>query len=126
MVLPRWLARFNRRVTNRVLGRIPSRWSPLVLLHHVGRTSGKQYSTPLAAFRTDFGFVFALTYGPGADWVQNVLGADSFAIDARGVRHELAGARLIPRTEASRYLPTPVRVALRLLRVEWFLAAERT
>ena len=64
MVLPRWLARFNRRVTNRVLGLIPRRISPFVIIHHRGRISGRPYATLGAAFPTPEGFVLS----SGASW----------------------------------------------------------
>ena len=124
MVLPRWLARFNRSVTNRILGRIPRRWSPFVIIFHQGRKSGKPYATLGAAFRTPDGFVLTPTYGPDCDWVRNVLTAKSFAIDRRGTTRRLHNARLIPRSEAWRYLPAPVRVAMRALRVEWYICGD--
>jgi deazaflavin-dependent oxidoreductase (nitroreductase family) len=124
MVLPRWLARSNRIFTNRVLGKLPAAWSPFVLAHHVGRRTGRPYTTPLMTFRTDSGFVFALTYGPGADWVRNVLSSGTFLMDRRGVRYALSRVRLIHRSEAQRYLPRPIRLVLKVLRVDWFLAAD--
>lgn len=124
MALPRWLARFNRSVTNRVVSRLPCRRLPFVNVHHVGRRSGRQYTTPLMAFRTETGFVFALTYGPGADWVRNVLSAEWFEMETAGRRYRLIGGRLVPRREALSYLPNVVGRVLRLLGVRWFLAAD--
>src|SRR5438046_8214286 len=43
------------------------------VVRHVGRTSGKPYETPVHAVRTDGGFIVALPYGAGTDWVRNVL-----------------------------------------------------
>ena len=43
------------------------------VVHHVGRTSGRSYSTPVGAVPTDDGFVIALPYGLSADWLKNVL-----------------------------------------------------
>ena len=125
MVLPRWLALANRKFTNRVLGLIPRRWSPFVIVHHRGRRSQRTYSTLAAAFRTPTGFVLTPTYGPDADWVRNILAAGSFDLDRRGEMHRLANARLIPRNEAWPHLPLPVRLAMRLLGVKWYLEADR-
>ncbi|GAA5152371.1 nitroreductase family deazaflavin-dependent oxidoreductase [Pseudonocardia eucalypti] len=80
MVLPRWLARVNRVATNRVLGRLPV----FATVRHVGRRSGRRYQTPIAVFRADRGYVAALTYGPGADWVRNVLAAGGCELRVRG------------------------------------------
>jgi hypothetical protein len=44
------------------------------VIHHVGRTTGARYETPVVARPTDDGFAIALPYGTGADWLQNVLG----------------------------------------------------
>lgn len=121
MVLPRWLARFNRSVTNRILGLIPRRWSPFVVVYHVGRKSGRRFATLAAAFRTPDGYLLTPTYGPDCDWVRNILKSGSFAIERRGVSYRLTGARLIPRADAWPYLPSLVRLAMRILRVEWYV-----
>lgn len=125
MVLPRWLARFNRSVTNPVLGLLPRRWSPFVIVYHRGRRSGKPYATLAAAFATEDGFVLTPTYGPDADWVRNILASESFIIERRGVTHQLADARLVPRAGAWPHLPGFVRLAMKILKVEWFVRADR-
>ena len=124
MVLPRWLAVFNRSVTNRLFGLIPRRWSPFVIVLHRGRNSGKPYATLIAAFPTRDGFVLTPTYGPDCDWVRNVLSSQSFAVDRRGTTYQLTGARLIGRNEAWPYLPTLVRMAMRALNVEWYVRGD--
>ena len=124
MVLPRWLARANKTITNRFLGRIPRRWSPFAIVHHVGRNSGCHYSVPIAAFRTERGFLLTPTYGPQADWVRNVLTAASFHLDRKGEIYSLSSARLVGREEAWTYLPRPIRLAMRLLGVHSFLRAD--
>ena len=124
MVLPRWLAHFNRSVTYRIFGLLPRRWSPFVVVHHRGRRSGDPFATLAAAFRTPNGFLLTPTYGPDCDWVRNVLAAGGFSIDRRGVVHQLTGTRLVPRREAWPHLPAPVRLAMRVLRVEWYVRAD--
>ena len=124
MVLPRWLAIFNRRVTNRILGLIPRRISPFVVVHHTGRHSGKPYATLAAAFPTPGGFVLTPTYGPQTDWVRNVLAAGSFTLDRRGTHHALNNARLVARPDAWPHLPAIIRAAMRLLRVNWYVVAD--
>ena len=56
MQIPRWMTRVNRVVTNPVLGLLSDRVPPLATLHHVGRTSGRRYRTPVMAFRTPRGY----------------------------------------------------------------------
>ena len=124
MPLPRWLARSNRRLTNHVLGRIPRRISPFVLVTHIGRKSGRQYSTPLAAFATESGYVLTPTYGLEADGVRNLLAMPGFAIDRRGRRIALQNPRVVSRADAWPHLPLLVRGAMRVMRIEWFIAAD--
>ena len=124
MPLPRWLARSNRRFTNHILGRIPRRISPFVFVTHIGRVSGRRYSTPLAAFVTKSGYVLTPTYGLEADWVRNILAMPDFEMDRRGRRIALHNPRVVPRAEAWPHLPLLVRGAMRVMRIEWFIAAD--
>ena len=119
-LLGRRVARFNRRVTNRITGPLAP-WLPLFgVVVHTGRRSGREYHTPVNVFRTDGGFVIALTYGPEADWVRNVLAADGCALITRGRRHSLTAPRLVQDVSRSR-VPPPIRLPLRLLGVADFL-----
>jgi deazaflavin-dependent oxidoreductase (nitroreductase family) len=51
------------------------RRSPIGLVRHVGRRSGRSYATPLAVHREDRSLYVPLTYGPNARWCLNVLAA---------------------------------------------------
>ena len=82
------------------------------------------YATLAAAFRAPGGFVLPPTYGPECDWVRNVLRSESFAIDRRGTTYQLGNARLVGRNEAWPYLPALVRLAMRALRVEWYVRGD--
>jgi len=124
MPLPRRLAQLNRSVTNRVLGGLPRSISPFAILHHQGRRSGRDYSVPLAAFFRDGTILLPPTYGPEADWVQNILTADSFVVDRRGSCSQYTNAHLVGRCEAWPYLPRLVRLVMRILRIQTFVRAE--
>ncbi len=126
MPLPPWLARFNRRVTNPILGSLPRRLSPFVILYHTGRASGRSYNVPLAAFARGNDVVLTPTYGPSADWVRNVLTSGDFQLDRKGTRIRYEEARLVGRSEAWPLLPRLVRVAMRVMRVRDFVAARRS
>jgi deazaflavin-dependent oxidoreductase (nitroreductase family) len=94
MPLPRSLAEFNRRYTNRLSRRVAG-WLPgFGIVIHIGRRSGRTYETPINVFRTQDGFVFALTYGR-ADWVQNVMAAGSAQLRTRRKLHVIANPRII-------------------------------
>jgi deazaflavin-dependent oxidoreductase (nitroreductase family) len=119
-ILGRRVAHFNRRVTNRITGPLaPWLWGFGVIVH-VGRSSGREYRTPVNVFRDDGRYVVALTYGPGADWVRNVLAAGGCELITRGRRHRLTAPEIV-HDEARSRVPMPVRVPLRLLKVADFL-----
>jgi deazaflavin-dependent oxidoreductase (nitroreductase family) len=79
---------------NRVIGRFADRLPGFGLLTHVGRKSGRAYSTPVNVFRTDDGYAVALTYGPGSDWVRNVQAAGGCTIVTRGHPNQLSNPTL--------------------------------
>ena len=120
MPLPRVVARLNKRFTNRLLEPLARRASGFAVIHHTGRRSGASYATPINLFVLDDAFIASLTYGPSADWVQNVL-AGGGVIERSGSRRPIESARLIDRSEAWPALPRTVRVVLRLLGVREFL-----
>jgi len=121
VVLPLHPTAAVRRALNPVLGAFADDVPPLVALHHVGRTSGRRYRTPVLAFPTARGVVIALTYGPGVQWLRNVEAAGGarmvrarhVLVLAEPVRiHGDAGARLVPAW---------TRTALRALHVDEFV-----
>jgi deazaflavin-dependent oxidoreductase (nitroreductase family) len=78
-----YLNGFVARVAGR---RFVPMWS---LLHHRGRTSGAAYATPITAFRVPGGFAIGLAFGPGANWVRNVLAAERATLRWRGREYPL-------------------------------------
>ena len=66
------------------------------VVRHVGRSSGREYETPVVAVPTDDGYVVALPYGPVADWTRNVLAGGPAAIVHDGVVHEVAAPTVVP------------------------------
>ena len=122
MPLPRWVARFNKRVTNRFLEPLARRFNNFAVVNHVGRRSGRPYRTPVNYFETDEvgTVVVALTYGPGADWVRNVQGRGGTVETVHGVGR-IESAEIVDRLGAWPLLPRLVRVVLRLLRVRHFM-----
>jgi deazaflavin-dependent oxidoreductase (nitroreductase family) len=94
MALPRWLARFNRHVTNRLLGPVARYMPAFGVVVHTGRKTGRRYRTPVNVFRRPGGYVVALTYGPDSDWVRNVLAAGGCTLETRGRTLRLTRPRL--------------------------------
>jgi deazaflavin-dependent oxidoreductase (nitroreductase family) len=121
MPIPMRVARWNRAGLNRVTRHLAP-WLPgLGVVVHRGRTSGREYRTPVNLFRTGGGFIIALTYGPGTDWVKNVLAADGCEIRAGG-RSFRAGDPRVYHDETRRGIRPLERQALGLLAVSDFLS----
>jgi deazaflavin-dependent oxidoreductase (nitroreductase family) len=117
---PRWLARANRRFTNRLTEPLAARLPGFGVIEHRGRRSGRAYRTPVNVFRAPTGYVVALTYGAESDWVRNVLAAGRCELTWRGRRLHLTSPTLV-HDERRGAVPPPVRIPLRLLGVADFL-----
>lgn len=61
MTLPPWLARANRRVTNRLWGPLAPHLPGFGVIVHAGRKSHRRYRTPVNVFPRADGYVIALT-----------------------------------------------------------------
>lgn len=119
MPLPKSLARFNIKVTNRITGPFASRLPGFAIVHHVGRRSGTERTTPVNLFRDGDDYVIALTYGRDSQWVKNVLAAGEFDVVTRGRRVTLTAPRIV---QGAR-VPAGVRHALRALDVDDYVVA---
>jgi deazaflavin-dependent oxidoreductase (nitroreductase family) len=120
MPLPRWLGRFNYRVTNPITAPLAADLPWFGVLEHVGRHSGHRYATTVNLFHRDGRFVVALTYGEHSEWVENVLAAGGCVVRTRG-RRMWADAPRRYHDPSRQDVPWLVRLALWGLRVEWFL-----
>jgi len=61
-------------------GRLPT----FGVITHRGRRSGRVYRTPVNVFRRGDAYLFLLTYGSDAQWVRNVLAADTCTLRTGG------------------------------------------
>jgi deazaflavin-dependent oxidoreductase (nitroreductase family) len=120
MPLPRSVARFNRHVTNRVLGPLAPYLPHFAMVIHRGRRSGRLYRNPINVFARRGGFIAALTYGPRSDWVQNVLAGGWCLLETRGEVFQMTSPRLV-HDPAHRSVPPFLRSVGRLGRVDYFL-----
>ncbi len=89
------------------------RHSPLALLTHVGRRSGRTYQTPLGAVPQGDGFVLALAFGRQVDWCQNVLTAETCRLAYKGKTYELERPEIVSAAEVERVWPAWRRMAIR-------------
>jgi len=123
MPLGRRVALLNKAGLNKLTVKIAP-WMPgFGVVVHRGRRSGKRYRTPIDVFLRDGGYLVALTYGPDADWVKNVLAAGGCEIQTRRRLHRLTSPRLEHR-EKPEGLPPVVRMILRLAKVHDFLVLD--
>jgi len=119
------MTRVNRRIINPVTSTFAGRIPPFSMLDHVGRKSHMNYRTPIMAFRSGNDFIIALTYGPGTDWVRNVIAADGCSIEYRRHRIELTDPTLIQSDPATLPFPWLVRKILHIMQVNHFLSLTR-
>ena len=93
----------------------------MAIVVHRGRSSGREYRTPVFAFPTDEGFAIALTYGHDVDWLKNVQAAGTCSLMRKGRAVDLGNPRVVGWALGSKHMPTPVRVALLGLQARDFL-----
>jgi deazaflavin-dependent oxidoreductase (nitroreductase family) len=118
------LARFNRIVANPILGTVAPYVPPMALVIHLGRRSGRRYSTPVLAFSADGGIAIALFYGSRTDWVRNVQAANGCVL-RRGGRTLQLTSPVILGGDGLRLLPRVIRPALGAMGVTGVLTLQR-
>ena len=121
MPIPHAMRRVNKVALNKVTRQLAP-WLPgLGVVVHRGRTSGKEYRTPVNVFPRPGGrYVLALTYGPDTDWVKNVITAGGCELLTRGTHLELDSPRLF-HDESRHEIRVVERAVLGLLHVYDFL-----
>jgi len=121
---PRTRFAFLRPFTTRVINPLSRRvagWLPgFGILLYRGRTSGKDYRTPMNVFRHGDEYVFALTYGGEVQWVKNILAAGECGLLTRGRTIRLVEPVVFVDPERRR-MPFPVRQFLGVMRVSEFM-----
>ena len=95
------------------------------IIRHVGRTSGRDYETPVGAVATRDGFVIALPYGSQADWLKNVLASGRAVIVDEGLTYEVDQPEIIGSDEAAIHFSQQELRAQRLFGVDESLRVRR-
>lgn len=125
MPFPTRITRFNRDHLNPYMKRV-ARFAPhMAVVHHRGRVSGREYSSPVLAFHNGDQWIFALTYGSSVDWVKNVVAAGSFELVVHGRTVRLTHPELIDDPSLRQRLPVYLRPILAAAGVTEFLTAQR-
>ena len=111
--------RFNKAVGNpRMMRTAGQAGVTTSVIHHVGRSSGSEYATPVGAVRTDDGFAIALPYGRHADWMKNVLAAGSATLVHDGDTHELTDPEIVPTSDVLEFFGPNDRRAFTIFGVQ--------
>ncbi|MGB3632553.1 MAG: hypothetical protein WA982_00780 [Rubrobacteraceae bacterium] len=117
---------FNKRILNPAMMKLAGRkgWYAAIIRHE-GRSSGKEYETPVVAEPTPDGFVIPLPYGEGVDWLRNVLAAGECEIENKGVNYPATEPEVVDREEAAPFVQPRTRRQLDLYGVEKYLKVKR-
>jgi deazaflavin-dependent oxidoreductase (nitroreductase family) len=92
--VPRAMARINKRVTNKIQGVWAPYLPPYASIEHVGRMSGKHYSTPVVASIHGDHLYVAVLYGEESDWVRNLLAAEGGEVRRLGRTRRIEAPKL--------------------------------
>lgn len=95
--------------------------SSFAIVHHIGRTSGRAYETPIIVQPTEGGLVIELTYGDQVDWYRNVRAAGGCVILYHRVEWVIVGFEDLDAAHGiTAFTPGQQRI-LRLLKREHFV-----
>jgi deazaflavin-dependent oxidoreductase (nitroreductase family) len=95
------------------------------IIRHTGRTSGRQYETPVTAMVTADGFVIALPYGRNTDWLKNVLAQGSATMVHDGTGYRVDQPQVVPSASAAADFSPTERRTLRWFGVDECLRLRR-
>jgi deazaflavin-dependent oxidoreductase (nitroreductase family) len=103
--------RMNRRYTNpRQMKTAGDPGAYAGIIHHVGRTSGREYQTPVGIVPAGTGVAIVLPYGTRPDWVKNVLAAGRAEVTHEGIRFEVDNPEVVPvRSSGATFTPSDRR-----------------
>ena len=125
MPIPKQITIFNKHITNRFFILFAGWIPPLAIVEHRGRVSGRLYMTPILAFPSSNGYVFALTYGRDVDWVKNLQASGQGVLKYNGNDDPIYSPRHISIEEVEEMFPIMVRLFLHILKVNDCLIVSR-
>jgi deazaflavin-dependent oxidoreductase (nitroreductase family) len=127
MKIPNKVRYINKKFTNRIMMKIAGKkHSPIVLIEHVGRQTGKVYRIPIMAAPYKEGFMFALTYGTGVDWYKNILASNSAKLVYKGKSFSLSNPVVIQTRRGQDAFTFPANLILRGIGIRDFFFMKAT
>jgi deazaflavin-dependent oxidoreductase (nitroreductase family) len=115
-----------RLVNPRTVRAVERQRSPFGVLHHVGRRSGVEYHTPVAAARSSDGVLVPLMYGRETDWCRNILAAGYCTLTFDGEELALAEPQVVRAAIAEAQLPSQTQLRWSGQGIEHYLALKHT
>ena len=98
-----------------MVGLAGKRWNPFFgVVEHTGRSSGRQYSAPIAVRRVDGGFVVSAAFGLQVDWYRNLVAAGGGAIRWRNETYPVGAPTPMDRLVGIAAFTLVQRILLRL------------
>lgn len=118
------MARLTAPMVRVMAGR---RFFPLyAVVHHTGRRTGRALALPVALLVTPEEFVITLPWGPGTNWVRNVLAAGGCRLRWKGADHQVTAPEVIDAARARTYFTRGSWVvAERVFKADSFLLLQR-
>jgi hypothetical protein len=103
--------RHNKETRNRATLKIAGgRSGVYAIVKHVGRRSGRSYSTPVVAMPLGDGFVIPLVYESSVDWCRNVLAAGTCTLIRKEQEYTLELPEMIHQSQALKAFPLALRL----------------
>ncbi|GAA1196891.1 nitroreductase [Prauserella alba] len=116
------LRQFSKRVmTPAVLPTAGTAGQGNGVVHHRGRTSGREYATPVTPVPITGGFLIALPYTSRVDWARNILAAGEATIVHDGTSHRVVDPAVVSYREVAELLPRSARIGARVFSMDEFL-----
>jgi deazaflavin-dependent oxidoreductase (nitroreductase family) len=95
------------------------------LVHHVGRTSGRQYATPVAVIPSSGVFYIGLPWGRESDWVRNLRAAGGGTMVWKGTTYDVSDPTFVDKDEVLGVARLPQREVLKRWALSDFLRVRR-
>lgn len=112
MKFPVWFEKFQITYINPVAVPIARFIPGVTVIRHRGRTSGRDFATPVTAYRKGRTVAIMLAHGK-TNWVKNILAAGEADIRLRGRDVRLVNPRIVEAGSDDPSLPAMARLAAR-------------